>query len=223
MSNLTLTAQKRSEIKNQVKKLRLENKIPAVLYGHGFENQNLSLEYINFSKVYAQSGGSSLVDLVIDEAKPIKVLIQDFQLGPLSNRFTHVDLRQVKMTEKLKTEIKLNFVGESPAVKNLGGMLVKNLLEVHVECLPQDLVNEIDVDISVLKEIGNTIHFRDLVAPQGMKILGHAEDVVASVTAVTVEEETPVAAPAIDLTQIKTEGEEKREKKAAEASEEEKK
>jgi len=156
------------------------------------------------------------VDLVIDEEKPIKVLIQDFQLHPLTNKFIHVDLRQVKMTEKLKASIKLSFFGESPAVKNLGGMMVKNLLEVHVECLPQDLVGEIKVDISPLKELGNAIHIKDLVVSPGIKILAHDEDVVASVTAVVVEEEAPVAAAAVDLSQIKTEGEEKREKKAVE-------
>lgn len=216
MPTLTLNAKKRSEVKNQIKKLRLKNQIPAILFGHGFQNQNLTLEYINFEKIYQQAGGSSLVDLVIDGGESIKVLIQDFQLHPLSNKFIHVDLRQVKMTEKLRTSIKLNFFGEAPAVKNLGGMLVKNLLEVHVECLPQDLVGEIKVDISPLKELGNAIHIKDVLAPPGIKILAHDEDVVASVTAVVVEEETPVAAPAVDLSQIKTEGEEKREKKAVE-------
>ena len=109
MANLTLNAEKRSpDVK--AKELRSGSKIPAVVYGHGFKNQNVTLDYLNFERVYKAAGGS-LVDLVIGEDKPLKVLIQDFQLDPLTSRFTHADLRQVKMDEKIKTEIKLAFVG----------------------------------------------------------------------------------------------------------------
>jgi len=221
MTNLILSAQPRIATTTEVHKVRVENKIPAIVYGHGFTNQPVTLEYVNFEKVYKQYGTSSLVDLAIGEEKPIKVLIQDFQLHPISNRFSHVDLRQVKMTEKLKTEIKLVFVGESAAVKHLGCTLNKNLLEVYVECLPQDLVNEIDVDIASLKEDGDIIHVKDLVVPNGIKILANEDDVVASVSTIEVEEEAPVVA--VDLSKIKTENEEKKEKKAADAPAEEKK
>ncbi|MBI5731889.1 MAG: 50S ribosomal protein L25 [Candidatus Magasanikbacteria bacterium] len=216
MPNLVLKAEKRNEIKNQVKKVRVAGKIPAVLYGHGFDNQNLSLENLNFERVYSQSGGS-LVDLSIAGEAPLKVLIQDFQLDPLTNRFTHVDLRQVKMTEKIKTDIKLAFAGESPAVKGLGATFVKSFSEVPVECLPQDLVSEIKVDTASLKEFGDVIHIKDIVPPSGIRILAHAEDVVATVIETKEEkEDAPAAAPVIDLSQIKTEAEEKREKKAVE-------
>jgi len=213
MENLILKATKRAVEK--AKYLLMDRKIPAVLYGHGVTNQNLILEYLNFERVYNAGGGSSLVDLIIDEEKPLKVLIQDFQLHPLSNRFTHADLRQVKMTEKIKTEIKLIFVGESPAVKELGANFIKSLSELPVECLPQDLVGEIKVDISSLKQFGNVIHIKDIIIPSGIKILSHPEDVVASVAEIKVEEEAPIAVPT-DLSQIKTEAEEKREKKAVE-------
>src|SRR3989339_239254 len=109
MNNLILNAEKRGE---EIKaKTLLENgKIPAVIYGHGFKNQNVSVPYLNFQKVYAQAGTSGLVDLVIGEEKPIKVLIQDFQLDPLTSKFTHFDLHQIKMDEKIKTDIKLVFI-----------------------------------------------------------------------------------------------------------------
>lgn len=204
------------ETANKVKKLRLENKIPAVVYGHGFATRNLTVDYLNFEKLYNSTEGSGLVDLEIDNGQPIKVLVQDFQLNPITSRFSHLDLRQVKMDEKIKTQVKLNFIGESPAVKESGANLMKNLAEVPVECLPQDLVSEINVDLSVLKVIGNAIHIKDLAAPNGVKILSHANDVVASVNLVKVEEEATVVSPAADLTQIKTEGEVKKEAKAAE-------
>lgn len=222
MNNLILNAEKRGE---EVKaKTLLENgKIPAVIYGHGFKNQNISLPYLNFQKVYAQAGSSSLVDLVIGEEKPLKVLIQDFQLDPLSSKFIHVDLHQIKMDEKIKTDIKLVFTGEAPAIKELGGTLVKSFSQLPAEALPQDLVGEIVVDISSLKNFGEVIHIKDIAVPAGIKILAHGEDVIATVMQPKAEEEV-AAAPAVDVSQIKTEAEEKREKKAAEeAAKEEKK
>ncbi|HPV70361.1 MAG TPA: 50S ribosomal protein L25 [Candidatus Magasanikbacteria bacterium] len=218
MSNLTLNAQKRSE-DLKMKDLREARKIPAVVYGHGFKNLNIVLEYLNFERVYQQVGFSGLVDLVIEGEKPLKVLIQDFQLDPLTNKFTHADLHTVKMDEKIKTEIKLSFVGEAPAVKGLGGTLVKSFSELPAECLPQDLVNEIAVDISSLKEFGSVIHVKDVVVSKGIKILANPDDVIVTVVESKVEDEA--VAPVADLSQIKTEAEEKREKKAAEKKEEE--
>ena len=217
--SIVLKAHARTETQNKVKKLRLESKIPAVLYGHGFKNQNITLNYVDFDKAYNQAKGE-LVDLVIDEGRPIKVLIQDFQLDPLSTRFVHADLRQVNLTEKIKTDVGLNFVGESPAVKSLGGIFLKTASKIEIECLPQDLVKEINVDISSLKAFGEVIHISDLKIPAGIKVLSHAEDVIATVTPPRVEEEatTAAVAGAPDLSQIKTEAELKKEKKAADES-----
>lgn len=198
------------------KELRRDNKIPAVLYGHGVQNVNLAIDYREFEKAYQAGGGKGLLDLTIDAAAPIKVLVQDFQVDPLRSNFTHVDFRQVKMDEKIKTNVNLKFVGESPAVKGLGGIFVKSFNSIPVECLPKDLVAEIAVDISVLKEFGNVIRISDIAAPAGITILAHAVDVVATVTPPRAEEEVAPAAAAVDLSQIKTEAEEKKEKKAAE-------
>lgn len=225
MPNLILKAETcapRQGGSRQVKKLRESSKIPAVLYGHGFQNVNLAVDYVAFEKLYQAGAANGLFDLIIDNQTPLKVLLQDFQLHPLTNRFNHLDFRQVKMDEKVKTDVKLRFVGEAPAVKELGGIFVKSFSSVPVECLPQDLVPEISVDISSLKEFGNVIHIGDIIAPPGIKILAHAEDVIATVTPPRAEEEIkPVEEAAVDLSQIKTEAEEKREKKAAEIGEEE--
>lgn len=217
MANLILKVEKREQVKNQVKGLRRAKKIPAVLYGRGFKNLNLAVDYVVFEKAYQAGAGSGLFDLVIDSDPPVKVLLQDFQLHPLTNCFNHLDFRQVQMHEKIKTDVKLRFVGEAPAVKELGGIFVKSFSSVPVECLPDALVPEIVVDVSSLKEFGNVIHIKDIVAPSDIKILAHAEDVIATVTPPRAEEEVaPAAAPAPDLSQIKTEAEEKREKKASE-------
>lgn len=212
MPNLSLVGQTRVKA---AKELRRENKIPAVLYGHGVKNVNLAVDYREFEKAYQAGGGKGLLDLIIDSAAPIKVLVQDFQVHPLRSNFTHVDFRQVRMDEKIKTNVNLKFINESPAVKELGGIFVKNFNSIPVECLPKDLVSEIAVNIACLKEFGNVIHISDVVAPSGIKILAHIEDVIATVTPPRAEEEAAPAAAAVDLSQIKTEAEEKKEKKAA--------
>jgi large subunit ribosomal protein L25 len=216
MSNLSLSGELRVKA---AKELRKESKIPAVLYGHGVKNVNLSVNYREFEKAYQTSGGKGLLELTIDSNKPINVLVQDWQVNPITSIFTHVDFRQVKMDEKIKTNVNLKFVGESPAVKEAGGIFVKNFNNIPVECLPKDLVSDIVVDISSLKEFGNVIHISDVVAPAGIKILAHAEDVIATVTPPRAEEEVAPAAATVDLSQIKTESEEKKEKKAAEDAE----
>ena len=120
---------------------------------------------------------------------PTKVIIQDIQRHPLSNAIIHADLHQVKMTEKLRAEIMLHFVGESVAVKELGGVLVKNLDHIKVETLPADLVSEIAVEISSLKTFDDVIHVKDLAVPKGITVLDKEDEVVVLVTPPRSEEE----------------------------------
>ncbi|NUM25273.1 MAG: 50S ribosomal protein L25 [Candidatus Buchananbacteria bacterium] len=200
-ANLNLKTKTRTAVGKAVAALRKSGKIPAVLYGHGVDPVNLEVDYSQFEKVYRQAGDSTLVDLAVDEKSPVKVLVQDYQLDPTTSRYTHVDFYQVRMDEKLHTDIVLKFVGEAPAIKEHSGILVTALSEVEVECLPADLVHEIEVDLSVLKEIDVPIHISDIKAPAGIKILNHPTDVVALVQPQRVEEEKPAvveetAAPA---------------------------
>ena len=187
-ANLNLAVKTRTVIGKAVAGLRKSGKIPAVLYGHGVAPVNLEVEYSQFEKVYRQAGDSTLVDLIVDQNTPVKVLVQDFQLDPTTSRYTHVDFYQVRMDEKLHTDIILKFIGEAPAVKELSGILVTNLTEVEVECLPKDLVHEIEVDLSVLKDLDKVIHVADIKAPAGIKILNNEQDVVALVQPPRVEE-----------------------------------
>lgn len=182
MSALTLTAHARTETGKQNKIVRRKGELPAVLYGHGVAAQSLALSANEFSKVYRKAGESTLVDLAIDGGTPTKVIINDIQRHPLTNAVIHVDLHQVKMTEKLRAEIVLAFAGEPAAVKELGGVLVKNLDHVKVETLPADLVPEILVDVSSLKTFDDVIHVKDLVLPKGIEVLDKADEVVALVT-----------------------------------------
>ncbi len=186
---IVLPALPRSKVGKQSSTVRREEKIPAVLYGHGIKNSNLTIEYRTFEKVYRQAGGSRLIDLQIGEEKPVKVLIQTVQKDPVSDRFIHADLHQVRMTEKISATIAVNFIGEAKAVKEEGGILVKNLTELKVECLPQDLVQEIDVPITGLNTFDDLIRVRDLSIPTGITIKEKDDEVVVSVQPPRSEEE----------------------------------
>jgi len=179
MPTLILKAKKRVETGKKVDQLRKQGKIPAVLYGHKVKPVSLVLDYSTFEKIFAQAGESTLIDLTVDDQKPVKVLIQDYQLDPKTNQIIHTDLHQVRMDEKLHAEIALNFINEPPAVKELGGILVTAIDSLEVECLPQDLVHEINVDLSSLKTFEDVIHVADIKIPSGLTITHNPHDVVA--------------------------------------------
>lgn len=167
--------------------------LPAILYGKGLENQVLKVKKLDFERVFAAAGESNLINLDYGSGE-VKVLVKDIQRDILKYTFTHVDFYQVNMKEKIKAEIVLHFVGEAKAVKELGGMLMRETHELEVECLPTDLVDHIDVDISVLKTYDDVIKIKDLILPPNMKLLHHHdEDLVAQVVEPKAEEEVKVA------------------------------
>ena len=184
-----LFAEKREITGKKVKSIRAEGIMPAVLYGHKVEAENISIPIVNFEKTFSEAGTSSLIDLVVGSEKPVKVLSHEPQNDPVTGRAIHVDFYRVKMDKKIKTEIPLNFIGESEAVEQLEGSLVTNKDTVEVECLPTDLVSEIDVDISSLKIFDDVIKVTDLNVPTGIEILHDKEEIIALVEKPRSEEE----------------------------------
>lgn len=170
-------------------RLRQTGQLPAVLYGHGVASRSLAATAQEFLKVYRQAGESTLVDLVVDDGSPIKALIQEVQTDPITRQVVHVDFRQVNLREKITARIKLRFTGVASAVKEHGGVLMTNLSEVEVTCLPQDLVPEITVDLTPLKTFADYVHLRDLALPKGVTALGKPDDVVVHVIPPRTEEE----------------------------------
>lgn len=190
--------------------------IPAVLYGPGLANQNLKLRRVDLEKAVKAGGESTLVELEIDGEKSVKVLLKDLQFHPLKNTLRHVDLYQVDMKKKITTEIPLQFVGESKAVKELGGMLIKNMDAIEVECLPSDMISSLDIDISVLKEIHDSIKVGDLKLPTTMHILNDLDTDIATVVEQAAEEvvaPVAVAAAPVAAAPVKGKEEKKDEKK----------
>jgi len=200
MESLIIKAKSRSIFGKKNKYLRRQNKIPSVIYGHGRKSQPIEINYLLFQKIYEKAGASTLIDLQIDDKEPVKVLIQDLQFSPLEDRYIHVDFYQVKMTEKITAEIPLKFIGETPAIKELGGIPVKNLDKIKIECLPDKLIHEVEVDISQIKTFEESIHVQDLNIPEGITVMDKPDEAVFLVEAPRSEEElksleeTPAAA-----------------------------
>lgn len=189
MDKIALKAKVRKISGKKVDTLRKKKLLPGVVYGHGLKTISLVFDYQPFEKIYSQAGESSLVDLIIDNKEPVKVLIQDVQSDPVTGSFLHVDFHQVKMTEKITTEVVLTFRGESRAVKELGAILVKNLDHLKIECLPKDLVHKIEVDISSLNTFDDLIRVKDLKIPAGIEIKDNPDEVIVTVQPPRTEEE----------------------------------
>lgn len=171
MNDLILTATKRTETGKANARLRGTGLIPAVAYGHDLKSEPLTLESKLAEKLYSQAGSAKLISLKIGEGKARNVIFHDVQFDPRTSAMIHADLYVVRMDEMMKAEVPLHFVGESTAVYQLDGSLMKGLETVEIECLPNDLPESIEVDISILDDFEKTITVADLVAPKGTTIL----------------------------------------------------
>ncbi|MFA5020717.1 MAG: 50S ribosomal protein L25 [Patescibacteria group bacterium] len=193
---LKLTANLRQALGKQAANLRQAGKIPAVLYGHKIDNLNLELNYIEFEKTMELAGESTILDVVVDGREPLKALISEVQYAPVSGRISHVDLHQINMKEKINANVEIKFVGESRIVKEDGGLVIHNFSELEIRCMPTDLIHEIIVDVSVLKNFDDIITVADLKLPAALEIIGHEpEDVIAIAVKPKAEvEEAPVVA-----------------------------
>jgi len=186
---ITLQAQTRETTGKKVKRLRLRGELPAVVYGHGVDSGLITVNAKEFKKIYAEAGTSALVDLAIDDKKPIKVLVHEPQIHYLNSEPVHVDFYAVKMTEKIETAIPINFVGTSPAVEEMEGNFVANKDELNIKCFPGDLIPAVEVDISALKTFDDQVRIKDIQVPETIEVMDDPEDVVALVSAPISEEE----------------------------------
>jgi large subunit ribosomal protein L25 len=192
MEKVVLQATQRDVVGKQVKALRREGKLPAVIYGRHTDPIIINLDSHSASLALGKLTSSSLVTISLDGAEHI-ALVREKQRDYIKNRLLHVDFLAVSLTEKLRTAVSVRFVGVSPAVKDYNAVLVHNLEEIDVECLPGDLPERIDVDISVLQRPGEGIRLKDVQVSDKIRLLGDPETMVAVATFAKVEEEAPVA------------------------------
>jgi large subunit ribosomal protein L25 len=178
---LSLSAKIREKVGKKVKTLRKKGILPAVLYGPKIKNLPLEIDKKEFEKIYKEAGESSLISLNV-EGKKFSVLIHDIQFDPLTLKPIHIDFYQPRLEEEVEVTVPLIFEGEAGAVKDLGGTLVRNILEIEVKTKPQNLPKEIKVEIERLKTFEDNILIKDLKVPEGVKILRNLEDIIANVS-----------------------------------------
>ena len=187
-----LVATKREEAgKGVARRLRAGGRVPAVLYGHGMDPIGLSVDAKELFHLFHTGAGTNvLVDLVVDGNEHL-AMPREIQRDHIKGRFVHVDFLVVRRDEKITISVPIRVVGESVGVK-AGGVVEHHLWELQVECLPTNVPEAIEADISAL-EIGDGLRVSDLVAPEGATILTNAEESVVLVTqpqmAVELEEE----------------------------------
>jgi large subunit ribosomal protein L25 len=172
MTSLTAKLRKQKSVENK-------DIIPAVLYGSDIENLSLEIDKKSFVKVF-KDVGETLIDLEV-EGKKYSVLIHDTQANPLTQELIHVDFYQPNLKEEVETEVPIELIGEAPALK-LGGTLIVNMKEISVKALPKDLPSKIIIDVSSLITFEDAITAKDIKLPAGVTIeIENPEEVIVQV------------------------------------------
>jgi large subunit ribosomal protein L25 len=206
MEKVVLKAEKRDVIGKQVKAMRRAGKLPAVIYGRRTEPINVSLDAHTASLVLGKLTSSSLVTIQVDGAE-YPALVREKQRDYIKNRLLHVDFLAVSLDESIRATVSLNFVGVSPAVKDFNAVLVENLESLEIECLPTELPERVDVDISTLLRPGDSIRVRDVKVSDKVHILNDPDTTVAVATFAKVEEEVAAVPGAEGVTPTEAEPE----------------
>lgn len=188
---LELQAEKRDVFGKKLAVFRKNGKLPAILYGPKEETLAIFVSFKDFKKVWREGGESTVVQLKLGSSKK-DVLIQDVALNPKNDEPIHVDFYAVQMDKPIQAAIPLEFVGISPAVKELGGALVKVMHEVEIEALPKNLPHGLTADISKLINFEDKISAKDIVLPIGVELKTNPEEIIAIVEAVKEEAPAPV-------------------------------
>ena len=191
----TLAATDRSETGKAVSRIRRAGRLPGVVFGHGLDSSNVSVDTHDFEALRRRIGQNALVDLSVDGKKAKPVLIQHVQIHPVHRRPLHVDLFAVRMTEELTVDVPLVAIGESEAVANLGGTLLHPNESVRVRALPDHLPQSIEYSIESLVDFEHVVKVSDLTIPGDVTLLTELDEIVATVQRPRVEvEEEPVVA-----------------------------
>ncbi len=189
MENLTIIAEERKTQIEKVNAIRKNGLIPGVVYGPKAENRTIKVKDKEFKKIFKQAGENTLIDLKIGNEIIGKVIINDYQHDPVTGVMMHFDLYQVRMDKKVHAKVPVKYEGESPAVKNEGGILVKTHDKLEIKCLPGDLIHEIIIDLSKLAKIDDIIRIKDLDIFGKIEIIARPDDVVVGVTPPRTEKE----------------------------------
>ena len=207
----TLKAQSREKSQN-IKTLREEGIMPAVLYGAKEDAVSVAVSMKEFGKVLKEAGESTVITLETPDGKK-SALIHDVQFDPVKSIPIHVDFYIVEAGKEVEVNVPLEFVGTAPAVKDLGGSLVKVVHELAIKGKPADLPHSIEVDIKSLKDLESNISAGDVVLPSGIILTNNADDIIASISVAKEEEEE---SPSAELDDIEVEKKGKKEEEEKE-------
>ena len=189
----TLAAEHRDLTGKKVASMRRDGRLPAVVYGHGVDSANVSIDTHEFEQLRRHTGPNALVDLSIDGKKPRPVLVHGVQVHPVNRRPLHVDLFLVRMTEELTVDVPLVATGESIAVTQHGGTLLHPIESVRVRALPDHLPQAIEYSVESIADFDTALHVSDLVVPGDVTLLTDGDEIIAKVQPPRVEEEPVVA------------------------------
>jgi large subunit ribosomal protein L25 len=185
----------RTELRKQNRTLRARGGVPAVIYGHRVEPVPVTLPRREFERAFHKVGRTQLLDLKIDgEGGSRKVLVREVQYDPRANVVIHVDFYQVNLKEKIQAEVPVVLVGEAPAVLRRDGELQQNINTLRVSCLPADIPEHIEVDVSGLEAVDDGIRVSQLNIPAECEVLTDPEELVVKIGVIREVEEEPVVA-----------------------------
>ncbi len=178
--------------KNAARRVRVAGKIPAVLYGAGFEAVAVEVDPKQISRIlFSETGHNTIFDVEVTGNPAAKAMIVDWQREPLKDQLIHIDMKRIALDKLLQVSVRVKLLGIPVGVKTAGGLLDQVLREVEVECLPADIPTHIDVDVSGL-EMHGVLRVSDLPHSDKIKYLNSEDATVAHV--VTIREEAPTAA-----------------------------
>jgi len=212
---ITLNAEKR-DTKLKVDLLRKNGKLPAVFYGKKEKSTPIMLSEREFHKAIKSAGESSIIVLK-GEWGEVESLINDIDRDPVTGAFRHADFYVIEKGKKVKVKIPIEFLGVSPAVKDLGGTLVKVMHELEIEAMPKDLPKNISIDIASLVNFESQILAKDIKLPGGVTLTVGAEEVIAAVSEAKEEEEAPAAPVDLSTIEVEKKGKEAKEGEEGEA------
>ncbi len=191
-------AVEKRDLKTSPDFLRSSGKVPAVFYGKKESSTPIAVSLSEFKKVWRAAGETSVINLSGDGID-LESLIYEVKCDPVTDIPTHVDFYVIEKGKKLEINIPLEFVGIAPAVRDLGGVLIKVLHEMKIEALPKDLPHKLEVDISTLATLDSVVTAKEVKLPEGVTLIVNPDAVVASIA--EIKEEEVVVAP-VDLSAI---------------------
>jgi large subunit ribosomal protein L25 len=210
---INIKAEKRTKI-GKLESLKKAGFLPAVYYGHKKESTPIQINKIDFIKAWKNAGESTVIKLETPEGE-VEALIHEVDLDPITSEPRHADFYVFEKGHKVEVAVPVEFIGISPAVKDLGGVLMKILHEIKVKAEPSNLPHQIEVDISPITELEGQILAKDIIMPKGVELMEHPEEVIVTVATPKAEEKEEEVAPA-DLTAIEVEKKGKADEEGAE-------